>query len=335
VSVSFAAFEPHFLDHILPIYHALRDATGEEYPWYAAKGLDKAPPHTIRKQPVEPGLYVVSSIGDMHRCPQGSRFVFVEHGAGQSYRGDRGAASHPSYSGGNGREDVVLFITPGPGPYARNRMLYPDARHEMVGCPKLDRWHKEPPKPMPSEPVVAITFHFESRVAPEARGAWSAYKHGLPWLAERYTLVGHAHPRMLHRVEGYYRQWNIPVFEDLEDVFDNADVFLADNSSAAWEFMSLDRPVVWLNAPWYRRDVEHGLRFWKLADSGVQVDERRYLVRAVEEAIADSPEQKERRRRAIEEVYAFRDGRASERAAAAIIEVMEEEVERRGSGVVL
>ena len=106
-----------------------------------------------------------------------------------------------------------------------------------------------------------------------------------------------------------------------DEVCRRADVYLNDASSTLFEFASTGRPVVVLNASFYRRKVHHGLRFWEASIVGVNCNiwDVRRLPAIVDEALADPPAQKERRERALDMVYAYRTG-AAERAAAVLMD---------------
>jgi glycosyltransferase involved in cell wall biosynthesis len=94
--------------------------------------------------------------------------------------------------------------------------------------------------------------------------------------------------------------------------------FLAHNTSALPEFASLGKPVVWMNAPWYRRGMNHGGRFWEWPAGQVQVDAPTELAAAVEAALEDPPAVAEARAAMLAKVYVATDGKATERAVAAI-----------------
>lgn len=289
----FYGSKSHYRDHLEPI----------------AAVMDR-PVHGFARD-VGPGPVVVASFLDLWRFKHRPA-VLVEHGAGQTY-----GKPHSAYSGGKDRDNVVLFVCPSEAVAARNLARYPRARAVAVGCPKMDRWHLEPVQP---EPIVGLAFHwFTGGVAPEARSALPHHQEALGGL--RYQTLGTGHPRVLGHLRGLYGACGVPLVET-DEVFRRCRVLVCDNSSVGWEFASLDRPVVWLNAPWYRRDVEHGLRFWEFADSGIQVDEPGDLQAAIEAAYDDPEPYRSRRREVIGQVYAYTDGKAAQRAAEAIEEVL-------------
>lgn len=240
----------------------------------------------------------------------------MEHGAGQSYAGSGGpAAVHASYAGGRDASDVSLFLVPNEHAAHRWRSAYPNARVEIVGSPILETLPRRERGP---GPVVAVSFHVSFAIAPETTSTFRFYANAVRDLARRYRVIGHAHPLYLTDLADWYRRNGIELVSDFRDVCRRADVYVCDNSSTIFEFASTDRPVVLLNGPQYRRDVEHGLRFWNAASVGVQVDDPLALEYAIDVALEDGRELRDARERALSTVYAVRDGAA--KAAAATLE---------------
>jgi hypothetical protein len=321
--VAFFAGEGHFLDHLAPVWHDLPDeyragfyVRDEDLVAHArARGLEPVvgvPEHGV--------LTYVAAIGDLRRVTKEDRrrpIVLAEHGAGQTY-----SSRHPSYAGGLGRENVVLFVVPNMHAAKRNRARYPRTPNAVVGCPKLDGWHPDPPA---GPPVAVVSFHWRCKVAPETD---TAYDHFVPVLESARAeleragveLLAHAHPRLLPEAGPVFSELGLEVVEDFEEVVRRAHVYAVDNSSTLFEFAALDRPVVVLNSPRYRRGVEHGLRFWKDANVGVQVDHPEHLVAGILRALEDPSPVRRSRERAVARVYPVRDGTSAARAANAVLE---------------
>jgi hypothetical protein len=308
------ASRPHYWHHVEPIWRLLaaRGAAGTAYT-HRTIGHRRGPETATR--PV-----MVASWQDAHYMSR-SPVVYVEHGAGQQYQ-----EAAPGWAGGPGLEHVRLFVCPSVAVADAWRAAYPAAAVEVAGCPVLDAYHqgRERGGRRGTRPAVAVTFHWDCGLVPETRTAWPHYDPALPALrdwcaASGVDLVGHAHPRIWRRLERRWRQLGVDAEPGWANVLGRVDVLVADNSSVMFEHASLDRPVVVLNAPWYRRDVEHGGRFWRWADVGEQVDGPGQLVDAVCRAVTDPAAGAGVRARVTADVYAHRDGRAAERAADAIV----------------
>lgn len=324
------ASAPHFIDHIAPVWQALEpDERGVFVVQTRALGLHASQRHGInaavnRAMPPlsstavagrQPHVLVASS-GDAASLGR-RRAVLLEHGAGQTYGGDpRGARSH-GYAGGDDRGMVDVFLCPNEDVAAANRARWPGADSVVVGCPKLDRWHGWEPGPI-DERRVAVTFHWPCRLVPEAGSAWGHYRE---WFEARPrfapVLVGHAHPRHASVMSRWWPRVGARWVPNLDDVLAQALVLVADNTSAMFEAAAIGLPVVVLNAPWYRRDVSHGLRFWRWADIGPQVDDPADLEQAVW-GDAFHPSYRVRRGQMTRAVFGDLDGRASQRAVAAL-----------------
>lgn len=315
------ASRDHYLAHLLPVYEALpADLRGE---LIGPRGGD---PWRTRKERLVgvDDLVLVASWVDSQRWTR-RKVIYLEHGAGQTYDGDPEAAGHGSYSGGAGHDHTVLFLCPSETVAGRWRARY-DAASAVVGCPRLDGLIGRRAQNR-ADDVVAITFHWDNPLCPESRSAYAHWRTALPDVvaelqAEGLRVVGHGHPRWGRTMRQAWAAMGVAYAEDLDAVLAEATVLVADNTSAAYEAAALDIPVVSLNAPWYRRDVEHGLRFWSHVP-GFEVDgpEQDLAGHVVMEATSGGAESAEHRARAAAYAYSAVEGRAARRAVEAIEEV--------------
>jgi hypothetical protein len=319
-AVDFLAREPHFLDHLAPTWKALpEELRGRFYTLEALRprarelGIEKT--FSVEKM-AGTRLTVVAAFRDMKLArDNGRRVIISEHGAGQSYQG----VESGSYIGAIDRAGCVAALVPGRAQAERHEARHPTIRAYPVGVPKLDPHHASP-KPG-KKGRVAISFHWDSKVCPETRSALRFYRGELKNLARDFDLVGHSHPRLARQAQAIYRKAGIPFIADFEQLIGEAELYICDNSSTIFEWASLDRPVALLNAPWYRREVEHGMRFWSHADIGLQVDDPKELSKTIRRALQDPIEIAERRRELLRSIYIKTDGQAAKRAAEAIEEI--------------
>lgn len=316
--MDFLATEPQYLDHLAPVWKALER---DERRWFhvprfliphaLVRGIDSD--RLAKPQPAaDDRLLVVASYKDARRAPQ-RRVALLEHGAGQTY-----SDSHPSGPGGEGRQNVALFLCTNEDVAERNWRAYPAAQHRVVGCPKLDAWHDGGLRLVSMPPTVAVSFHWNSNQAPEAGWAFDHYVNELPSVVAAHPgALGHAHPRAFRFLEPAFEWAGLEPVDDFEQVLLRADLYVCDNSSTLFEFAATGRPVLVLNAPAYRRDVNHGLRFWSHVP-GLQCDEPADLLHRIAEALEDRPEQQALRHRAVERAYGALDGKATQRAVSAL-----------------
>lgn len=318
--IDVVASERHYADHLAPIWLALPIRLRGR--WNVARsiaryvttlGVPASAIDTTRVSRTSDRPVLVAAIQDL-KAARPRRCVFVQHGAGQTYTG----VNHGSYSGGPGRDTVDLYLCPGPRDAEILAAAVPETPRTVVGVPKLDRWYRRD-VPRGTPPTVAFSFHSDLSVCPETRPAVDHHLPGIRWAVAdpRWTVIGHGHPRSWRRARRIWESLEVEAVEHFDAVLERADLYVVDNSSTAYEFAATGRPVLLMNAPWYRRDVEHGLRFWSHVP-GLQVDSPADLVDRIAEALDDPPEAQRLRRAALDHVYAPADGRAAERAAAAI-----------------
>lgn len=268
------------------------------------------------------GLALVASRDDAARC-RAPKF-FVEHGAGQTYVNVDTPQGSTGYAGGPGLTGVLGFICPNDQVAARWSKHYPGVPTAAVGCPKLDEIILGPPTNGP--PTIAITFHWDCNVTQETKSALPHYRTGLRavvehWRSRGFDVIGHAHPRAITQMERYWSRLEVEFVRDERQVFARADMLVADNTSLLPEFLAVGRSVVFLNAPWYRRHVECGGRFWDWPRGLPQADDPDELL-AIDpwEILTSDPE---RRNEVADQVYKYRDGRSAQRAADFILDVLE------------
>lgn len=258
-------------------------------------------------------------------CPRLDRY---SERAGPQGEAARGSDQELSVSPGCMTSGLLpgLRLRPSPLLVARDAPNVSDSakKSEKVRGETGSAWHKTGEAPLqPGIPTVAVSFHFDCAVCPETRSAWRYYDPHLPRLVAdpRFRIVGHGHPRLWPTILRRWQELGVEPWSDVDRVLSEADLVVADNTSLLYEACALNIPTVCLNIPGYRREVEHGGRFWS-APPGPQVDHPSELADAICRALDDPPAHRAIRARAVEWAYSAVDGHASERAATAIMEVL-------------
>lgn len=321
-SLTFAASQPQYIDHLAPVWHAMPPelrgpmiVSSKHHLAVKARGLGIE----IAQRLPSNDAVIVAGWADSRRIPR--PIALLEHGAGQQYL-DVNEAVHASYSGGRQREHISLFLCPSEMVASR---AHTAAKAVVVGAPILDEFHRESSARSADTPTtIAIAFHWNCGVSPESRWALPHYHAALPslvtWCREQdYRLVAHGHPRSEGKVRPMWQKFGVPWVEH-DQVLREADLLIVDNSSLGYEFASLGKPVLWLNAPWYRKNVHHGLRFWNCIP-GWQISDPGDLFHGIEESFNDPIGSDYR---VIPDVYAYADGKAAERSATALVEWLEQ-----------
>jgi hypothetical protein len=265
-------------------------------------------------------LTVVNSYGDNRRALMGKRqTVFGEHGVGYTF-----GNGHESYAGSKtGRSNVVMFLCQNEHVQRLNQSVFPKVPCPIIGIPKMDAWTGREFTINKSDPLVCLSFHWDCHVHPFTRSCWRDYIPYFKAIRKSFRTVGHAHPRHYDKFADRFRRNKIKMIADFREVMERVDVYINDSSSTIFEFAYLNKPVVLLNSDIYPRDKNLNARFWQYKSVGVNVDDPATVVNKIREAITDTPEQQALRKKAVEAVFTFTDGKCAERAVNKIISLID------------
>jgi len=302
---------PHYRRHVDAVFKHLHPSVrGNLFgPEYKAKDLPD-------------GLFLAASFKDAQTLAR-RNVIYIEHGAGQSYNGDVRSAGSPYYHGSKHPSNIVGYVSP------NEKIAKSWGKPAVaVGCPALDIWHMslQEMQTRSLKPAVTFTFHWDCRISQESRWAFPHYAEQIPKVADHlkslgFDVYGHAHPRAERMLKRFWHLNNIEYLESPDMVFWASDILIADNTSLLCEFASLNRPVIFLNAPWYRKDVNHGGRFWEWTNMGHQIDHPEQLFDVDFDDYLFSDKFALQREKQVKEIYAYTDGGAGQRAARWVTEM--------------
>lgn len=312
--------------HLIPIWLALppenRGLFTSTKPsmvkFLKSKGVTNAKLGRPRNGP-EP-ITLVSSFVDA-QIVRNRRRIFVEHGAGQRYEAPR-LATNGSYSGGDGHEGTAAFLCP--SQTVADRWARYNVPRFVVGAPPyLDPWLSGMKTLAPADkPVIAVSFHWNGeRFCSELRSAWGTFRAVMPALCRQYTVLAHGHPRSFDKQIPQWEKWGAEIVPDYDDILERAHALVVDNSSIAYEFAALDRPVLMMREPSWDPDANHGLRFYSHVP-GLDCGDPRHLLNDLADTLAGDAYAMSRRVLAAKAAYSECDGRSTERAVNACLEVL-------------
>lgn len=347
--IDFLASQPHYLDHLAPIWDALPDhARGTFFipidgaykgmMDYACKilqhqlylfGYEENPTSNISLQTHSLNPILVAAYGDMlyiRNTSPSKRILMMEHGTGHTF----GTVAYPN--GPGKRDHVSLFLSP--NQYTVDKIhTVRSTPCEIIGTPKLDKIVAEvnPSHQLRrycarENPTIAIGFHWGTHKnrPPESGSAFEHYKDYIPALKDYYKLLAYGHPLYEAEYKPFYESNGIEYTSDFFEVMRRADVCVNDLSSALYEFLVTGKPVIVLNAPWFRREIHHGIRFWDYSNVGINVEDPFELVPAINDTLYMYGHVRyAARTTAIKDLFPYL-GYAARRAAEVIVEDLKE-----------
>lgn len=323
--VDLFARRDHFIDHLAPVWHALPEErrgvfyTNEQSRQYAH---DKIGSRVVAITNIPNGQNPVltCAYGDMNRASRSDRkLIMMEHGTGHGFK----TPAYPDALGGQ-RDKVSLFLSPNEYTAKKTRAVRSAPVH-VIGTPKID-FLLNISRENPGNGTVCISFHWGNKKTnpPESGSALEYYLDYLPLYKKFYgaRLVGHGHPLARDEHKRIFEKFGIEYLETFDEVCRRVSLYVSDISSTLYEFTAIGKPVILLNAPWFRKDVHHGIRFWDYSDIGRNVDHPAELIGAIESVLANPSINMERRKKMIRDLYPFL-GVSAEIAANRITDFMD------------
>lgn len=298
--INFYAKEPHYFDHLIPVYLGLSEEVRGEF--HVSDCVLKE--RELAREHCKSGLFgaddLVLVCGYADYRDNTGDIIYIEHGVGHSY-----GNGNAGYAGGSGRERVVLFLNVNQRVHDMNMSAYPNTPQYIVGSPKMDLLHTYS-EYNHKKPLVCVSFHWDCKVAPETMSAFPYYRVLFKHFpkSEKFDLCFHSHPRIQQYVSVYAQRWGFEFIPDFADVIKRADIYIVDNSSTLYEFASTNKPVIVMNCPLYRKHIHHGLRFWEDIPA-IQVDHAKEFLPALYRTIEKPYEFSELRKEITSRVYPY------------------------------
>lgn len=281
VRIDCAGTQPHYLKHLAPIWAALPEENRGGLLIPPALRLLAASLGMVSDRPTSGNTLLAAGWSDVQGSRSWKRRVLLEHGVGQTY----GARGHAAYAGGKGRAGrVELYLCPNERVATANKDL---GQCIVVGSPYFDQLSAIERRS--EHDLAVVTHHWNCAIVPETLSTRRHYATAVSQLID-CRVARHAHPRDIVQEQRLSAKSGVPFIEDFEDVVRYAGVLVCDNSSVMFYAAALGIPVVVLNAPWYCRSIEYGLRFWEHADIGENVDEPSQLQNVVSRALSNPPQ---------------------------------------------
>ena len=159
------------------------------------------------------------------------------------------------------------------------------------------------------ERLAAMPINLIVKLHDRSRDLRPQYSGGVDWPARLAPLLGRLNTRLAPGA-------------NITPYLVAADVMISDHSSAAFEYLLLDRPLVRIDLPALIEQANvHSDYVRLLADASHNVTSADETVRAVERALADPGARSDARRRVAADLF-YRPGTAAARCAAALYDVL-------------